>query len=84
MIITHFAILVAVYAMVLGVMEMAVYQRVDMQRLWETAAQTHLTLNLLSAILSTAVLVLAAAVYFFTRESPVYLVDFHCYKPPDR
>lgn len=84
MLITHFFILALVYGMILGVMEVAVYQRVDMQRLWHTAAQTHLTLNLLSAILSTAMLVLAAAVYFFTREKPVYLVDFHCYKPPDR
>ena len=25
-----------------------------------------------------------ALTYVFTRSKPVYLIDYHCYKPPDR
>ena len=29
-------------------------------------------------------LVLVAVTYVLTRKKPVYLVDYHCYKPPNR
>lgn len=28
-------------------------------------------------------LTIVASVYVFTRSKPVYLLDYHCYKPPD-
>ena len=29
-------------------------------------------------------LVLVAVTYVLTRKKPVYLVDYYCYKPPNR
>lgn len=32
--------------------------------------------------LTCALLVFVAATYMFTRTRPVYLLNFHCFKPP--
>ena len=29
-------------------------------------------------------LTIVALTYLFARSKPVYLIDYHCYKPPDR
>lgn len=29
-------------------------------------------------------LTMVALTYLFSRSKPVYLVDYHCYRPPDR
>ena len=29
-------------------------------------------------------LTIVALTYIFARSKPVYLIDYHCYKPPDR
>ena len=29
-------------------------------------------------------LTMVALTYLFSRSKPVYLVNFHCYRPPDR
>jgi hypothetical protein len=33
-------------------------------------------------VLSCLLLVFAVATYIFTRSRPVYLLNFHCFKPP--
>ncbi|EFJ29917.1 hypothetical protein SELMODRAFT_231244 [Selaginella moellendorffii] len=52
--------------------------RHDLHRLCE-ALHYHLA-NLLAC---TAAMVFAATLYAFSRPTPVYLIDFACYKPPD-
>uniref|UniRef100_A0A7N0UZI4 3-ketoacyl-CoA synthase n=1 Tax=Kalanchoe fedtschenkoi TaxID=63787 RepID=A0A7N0UZI4_KALFE len=50
----------------------------DVAHLWN-----HLRLNLVTVIACSTLLALLAALYFLTRQRPVYLVDFSCYKPED-
>ncbi|KAF9662166.1 hypothetical protein SADUNF_Sadunf18G0025000 [Salix dunnii] len=50
----------------------------DLHDLWD-----HLKFNLISVILCSTLLVFLVTLYFLTRPSPVYLVDFACYKPED-
>ncbi|CAN0900297.1 3-ketoacyl-CoA synthase 11 [Linum grandiflorum] len=50
----------------------------DLQDLWE-----HLQYNLISVVLCSTLLVFLSTLYFVTRPSPVYLVNFSCYKADD-
>uniref|UniRef100_A0A6M2E6Q1 3-ketoacyl-CoA synthase n=1 Tax=Populus davidiana TaxID=266767 RepID=A0A6M2E6Q1_9ROSI len=50
----------------------------DLHDLWD-----HLKFNLISVILCSTLLVFLLTLYFLTRPSPVYLVNFSCYKPDD-
>lgn len=58
------------------------YQNGDLGRLWSTARQTNLTFNAVSFVFATLMLAFVAATYASSRSRPVYLVGFHCYKPP--
>ena len=60
------------------------YQAGDLGEMWAVARQAHLTFNALAFVLSCLVLVFVAASYVFTRSRPVYLLNFHVYKPPAR
>ncbi|KAK6938832.1 3-Oxoacyl-[acyl-carrier-protein (ACP)] synthase III, C-terminal [Dillenia turbinata] len=51
----------------------------EIKQLW-----LHLQYNLVSVIICSAFLVFGSTVYIMTRPGPVYLVDFSCYRPPDR
>eukprot|EP01025_Chloroclados_australasicus_P032699 TRINITY_DN3313_c1_g1_i1.p1 TRINITY_DN3313_c1_g1~~TRINITY_DN3313_c1_g1_i1.p1 ORF type:complete len:510 (-),score=43.66 TRINITY_DN3313_c1_g1_i1:328-1857(-) len=59
------------------------YETGEIQALWEFAAQTHLQLNMIYAMLSVLVLALGISFSFFNKSKPVYLVDFAVYKPDD-
>ncbi|CAN1177767.1 3-ketoacyl-CoA synthase 11 [Linum perenne] len=50
----------------------------DLNDLWE-----HLQYNLISVIICSTLLVFLFTLYFMTRPSPVYLVNFSCYKPDE-
>lgn len=54
----------------------------DLQSLWSVARETHLTFNMVTFVLSCLLLVFVAATYVFTRSRPVYLLNYHCFKPP--
>lgn len=58
------------------------YQQGDIARLWNMARATDLTFNLLT--LGTCLLLLVAVIVFYlsTRSRPVYLLGYHCFKPP--
>lgn len=49
----------------------------DFVQLWN-----HLKFNLVTVVLTSALLVFLATLYFMTRPRKIYLVDFACYKPP--
>lgn len=50
----------------------------DLFVLWD-----QLRFNLISVVICSILLVFLSTVYFITRPSPVYLVNFSCYKPGD-
>lgn len=50
----------------------------DLYVLWD-----QLRFNLISVVICSILLVFLSTVYFITRPSPVYLVNFSCYKPGD-
>ncbi|KAG5591767.1 hypothetical protein H5410_042281 [Solanum commersonii] len=50
----------------------------DFYVLWD-----QLRFNLISVVICSTLLVFLSTVYFITRPSPVYLVNFSCYKPED-
>ncbi|TXG52216.1 hypothetical protein EZV62_021385 [Acer yangbiense] len=50
----------------------------DLRQLW-----VHLQYNLVSVVICSAILVFGLTVYIMTRPTPVYLVDYACYRPPD-
>ena len=50
--------------------------------MWAVAKQTNLQFNMVTFVLTCLVLSFAAATYVFTRSRPVYLLNFHCFKPP--
>ncbi|KAK1324271.1 3-ketoacyl-CoA synthase 4 [Acorus calamus] len=52
----------------------------DLRRLWLSLQQDHLV----SVLVASAFLVFASTAYLSTRPRPIYLVDFACYRPPDR
>jgi hypothetical protein len=58
------------------------YHAGDLHQMWATARETHLTFNLITFMASLLLLALVAATYVFGRSRPVYLINFHCYKPP--
>ncbi|MBN8156979.1 hypothetical protein J0J30_23560, partial [Vibrio vulnificus] len=51
----------------------------DIHQLW-----LHLQYNLVSVIICSAFLVFGCTVYIMTRPRSVYLVDYACYKPPEK
>ncbi|KAI3435763.1 hypothetical protein D9Q98_001821 [Chlorella vulgaris] len=66
-----------------GVLELAnMWKNGDLQSMWAVARETHLTFNMVTFVLCCLLLVFAAATYVFTRSRPVYLLNFHCFKPP--
>ena len=58
------------------------YHAGDLHQLWATARETHLTFNIITFMASLLLLALVAATYVFGGSRPVYLINFHCYKPP--
>lgn len=67
----------------MGLLELAaMYQQGDIGRLWIMARQSHLTINLVTFVATCLLLAAVAATYVATRSRPVYLLGFHCYKPP--
>eukprot|EP00878_Enallax_costatus_P014609 GHUV01015283.1.p1 GENE.GHUV01015283.1~~GHUV01015283.1.p1 ORF type:complete len:172 (+),score=22.73 GHUV01015283.1:244-759(+) len=60
------------------------YQTGELTRLWEVAKQTDLTFNLVSAIVCCSVLLGVLVTMFLMQQRPVYLVDYHVYRAPDR
>eukprot|EP00887_Chlorella_sp_A99_P006245 scaffold3.g6245.t1 len=66
-----------------GLLELAnMYQAGDLQAMWSVARQTNLTLNMAAFVACCLALALAAATYAFARSRPVYLLGYHCFKPP--
>lgn len=51
----------------------------DLRHLW-----SHLQYNLIAVLAFSSLFVFASTVYFLTRPRSVYLVDYACYRPPDR
>lgn len=60
----------------------ALHNYQDLSQVWGLAKQTHLTVNLVTFALCCLLLVVVAATYIATRSRPVYLLGYHCYKPP--
>ena len=56
----------------------------EISRLWLVASQTDLTINLVTVVTCTSVLLAAVLAFFLLQTRPVYLVDFAVYRPPDR
>uniref|UniRef100_A0A0E0HIL6 3-ketoacyl-CoA synthase n=1 Tax=Oryza nivara TaxID=4536 RepID=A0A0E0HIL6_ORYNI len=77
--ITHLLTLLLLPLMAVIVLEAGRTDPDDLRQLW-----LHLQYNLVSVLVLSAVLVFGATVYVLTRPRPVYLVDFACYKPPDK
>ncbi|PKU71159.1 3-ketoacyl-CoA synthase 11-like [Dendrobium catenatum] len=50
----------------------------DLYVIWD-----HLRFNIISVVLCSTLLVFLSTLYFLSRPSPVYLVNFACYKPED-
>lgn len=77
--ITHLLTLLLIPLMAVIVIEAGQTDPDDVRQLW-----VHLQYNLASVIICSAVLVFAVTLYLMTRPRSVYLVDFACYRPPDR
>ncbi|KDD74174.1 FAE1/Type III polyketide synthase-like protein, partial [Helicosporidium sp. ATCC 50920] len=58
------------------------YQRGDVKEMWDVARETHLTFNLVTFVLCSVAVVIAAWSYVLTRSRPVYLMHYECYRPP--
>lgn len=58
------------------------YKHGDLHRMWFTARETELTVSLLAFVSCCLVLGGIVATYFAKRVPPVYLLGYHCYKPP--
>lgn len=54
----------------------------EVSEMWRVAQQTDLQFNMVTFVITCLVLSFAAATYVFTRSRPVYLLNFHCFKPP--
>ncbi|KAL6779764.1 PKS3 [Auxenochlorella protothecoides x Auxenochlorella symbiontica] len=81
---THFLTLAAVPMAAVGLLELAnMYKQGDLNDMWVVAKQTNLTFDLVSFIAGCSLLIFAAAAYIFTRKRPVYLLNYHCFKPDD-
>ncbi|XP_047326954.1 3-ketoacyl-CoA synthase 11-like [Impatiens glandulifera] len=76
--ITHGMFLFLSPLMVVIVAQLSTFSLNDIYSLWE-----HLQYNLISVILCTTLLVFLSTVYFLTRPSSVYLLNFACYKPDE-
>ncbi|KAK8959508.1 3-ketoacyl-CoA synthase 4 [Platanthera guangdongensis] len=77
--ITHLLTLLLVPLMVVIVLEAGRTDPDDLRQLW-----VNLQFNLVSIVVCSAVLVFGTTVYILTRPRPVFLVDYACYRPPDR
>ncbi|CAL8469239.1 g8780 [Coccomyxa elongata] len=55
----------------------------ELKEIWDVAARTNLQFNMITFMTCCLLLTIVASVYVFTRSKPVYLLDYHCYKPPD-
>lgn len=58
------------------------YQSGELLEMWSVAKQTNLTVDIASLMVCCIVLAFAAAVFLFTRRRPVYLLNYHCFRPP--
>lgn len=74
--ITHLLTLLLIPLMAMILVEAG---QTDIGQLW-----FHLRYNLVSVLVCSAFLVFGTTVYIMTRPRPVYLVDYACYRPPDR
>lgn len=64
-------------------MELAnLYQQGELSEMYAVAKQTNLTFDLVTVMGCCGLVAFAAAVWFFTRTRPVYLLNYHCFKPP--
>ncbi|XP_020599505.1 3-ketoacyl-CoA synthase 4-like [Phalaenopsis equestris] len=77
--ITHLLTLLVLPLMVVILVEASRTDPQDLRKLWN-----HLQFNLVSILVCSAVLVFGITVYIMTRPRAVYLVDYACYRPPDR
>ncbi|KAG0459964.1 hypothetical protein HPP92_023092 [Vanilla planifolia] len=75
--ITHLLTLLLIPIMVVILVEAGRTDPEDLRQLW-----IHLQFNLVSILVCSAVLVFGTTVYIMTRQRPVYLVDYACYRPP--
>ncbi|KAH0451069.1 hypothetical protein IEQ34_021761 [Dendrobium chrysotoxum] len=77
--ITHLLTLLLIPLMVVILVEAGRTDPNDIRQLW-----LQLKYNLVSVLVFSAVLVFGSTVYIMKRGRPVYLVDYACYRPPDR
>lgn len=77
--ITHLLTLLLIPLMAMILVEAGRTDPDDIRQLW-----VHLQYNLVSVLVCSAFLVFGSTVYIMTRPRPVYLVDYACYRPPDR
>ncbi|XP_020571945.1 3-ketoacyl-CoA synthase 4-like [Phalaenopsis equestris] len=77
--ITHLLTLLLIPLMVVILVEAGRTDPNDLLQLW-----LHLKYNLVSVLFCFVMLVFGSTVYIMTRPRPVYLVDYACYRPPDR
>lgn len=55
----------------------------QLREMWVVASQTHLQFNMVVFMGCCLLLAIMAVTYVLTRTKPVYLINYHCYKPPD-
>lgn len=55
----------------------------ELKSIWQSASNTNVQFNLVAFIASSLLLTGLALTYILTRAKPVYLRDFHVFKPPD-
>ncbi|KAF3650962.1 3-ketoacyl-CoA synthase 17 [Capsicum annuum] len=76
--ITHGIYLFLSPLVVIVAAQLSTFSLNDLYVLWD-----QLRFNLISVVICSTLLVFLSTVYFITRPSPVYLVNFSCYKPDD-
>ncbi|KZV18368.1 3-ketoacyl-CoA synthase 4 [Dorcoceras hygrometricum] len=77
--ISHLLTLCLIPVMIIVIIEASEMDHNDLRQLW-----LHLRYNLASVVVFSAFLVFGSTVFIMTRTRPVYLVDYSCYRAPDR
>ncbi|KAK9811672.1 hypothetical protein WJX72_008053 [[Myrmecia] bisecta] len=81
----HFLTLLLVPVGATVLLELAnMYRTGELLAIWALASQTNVTFNMVTFMACSLLLTFVAVTYVLTRAKPVYLIDYHCYKAPDR
>jgi 3-ketoacyl-CoA synthase len=81
---THFLTLLLVPVAITTALELLNMGKTgELKSIWQSASNTNVQFNLVTFCLCSLLLTCLALTYVLTRAKPVYLRDFHVFKPPD-